>query len=71
MVSMIKGGVPLRRHPIWLARAIMVLAVLDGVNFREGLKSNSLEEHKIPFRMRMIQHIKNTFTSVSSYRFRI
>ena len=41
MVSMIKGGVPLRRHPIWLARAIMVLAVLDGVNFREGLKSNS------------------------------
>ena len=41
MVSMIKGGVPLRRHPICIARAIMVLAVLDGVNFREGLKSNS------------------------------
>ena len=41
MVSMIKGGVPLRRHPIWLARAIMVLAVLDDVNFSEGLKSNS------------------------------
>lgn len=41
MVSMITGGVPLCRHPIWLARAIMVLAVLDGVNFSEGLKSNS------------------------------
>ena len=70
MVSMIKEVY--HHHPIWPARAIMVvLAVLDGVNFREGLKSNSLEEHKIPFRMRMIQHIKNIFTSVSRYRFRI